>query len=565
MNNKLILEINRQKKLMGLVVEATGPGPITSWGGKLFKQLMGTNVYSGSKSSFIDAFEKVKDLPSFSSFKSKGIKTFEDLVNDAKNINRIGNAGGQTGLLHKMTDSEYLIFVKDFVRQIFKEPSLVNLRQGVYNEYKKLLQPSDKAILDDLENFALNDDFASYSALKKSVQNRTPPTFDSDILSHIESKFSRENINDIGKDDWVTGLYNVIVKDNILISWFTKTKTKTNAEIEEYFIEFDQILQDFSRDLSNGITTNKENYLRRLNEIMTEIKKGETITVTELWKNMKDRIPENLKPKFENPDGTVNIGQFKEWVKYYDDLSGTSGRTIIEPEPIVTKLEALKRAITNPPLGPELAAVKRVGWWANFGKRLGNFLRRGTFRLKAERELNKKIMGSGVYKGYQAGELFLATFLYGPAVWAFLKTWGDLLERNEVIPDWVTFNKENFTDPSVKESSLTGKAFGKVMLRNFADQYGFSLEELEAGVTKGFSPGIFIGLEIIKILKTGGTGPITQTEIENGLKQVKADTLNLHRALEAEPTLSDIVEDTTVNAAYNEVINLDSVLQQIER
>jgi hypothetical protein len=150
-------------------------------------------------------------------------------------------------------------------------------------------------------------------------------------------------------------------------------------------------------------------------------------------------------------------------------------------------------------------------------------------------------------------------------VWAFLKTWGDLLERNEVIPDWVTFNKENFTDPSVKESSLTGKAFGKVMLRNFADQYGFSLEELEAGVTKGFSPGIFIGLEIIKILKTGGTGPITQTEIENGLKQVKADTLNLHRALEAEPTLSDIVEDTTVNAAYNEVINLDSVLQQIER
>ncbi len=579
MNNKLILEINRQKKLMGLIAEASGPGPVASWGGKLLKELLGTTKYVSDKSSFQDLFQKVKDLPSFSSFKSKGINTFEDLVRDSKNINR----ASQSGVLHKMTDSEYLLFVKDFVKEIFKEPKFKNLRQGIYDEYRKLVNVGDRQVLDDLENFALNDDFVSYNALKKSVQSRTPPTFDPNILTHIESKFSKNiNPNDFqipstlseklkaffnkkGMEfkTWAKGLSMALWDDNPIKQMIIKNKEATDLELERYFVEYEQIIQDFTDEVSKGIYNNKEVYLRRLDELSRKIATGNKTLLISLWKDMKTRLPDDIKTQFETPDGSLDIAQFREFAQYFDDIS-KGNSAIRKPENFVTKLDAVKKTFTNSQLTPgSVEGIVRYSGFKNFSIRLFRFLFRGTARVRAERDLNRKIIGKGAYKGYQVGELIMATTVYGPAIWALLKTLGDLLERNRYIPDWVMFDKENFTNPNQPESNVSFDGIIRVWWKNF-NILGIDPDTLGEKLSQGYSPGLFAAWKFIKEMKDGGTGPITEPEIIEGFnKGVKADTANINWALVNDlddTTLTNITEPDSLQMIRNNTyINLDDL------
>jgi hypothetical protein len=580
MNNKLILEISRQKKLMGLITEASGPGPISSWGGKLLKELLGTTKYVSYKSSFQDLFEKVKDLPSFSSFESKGIRTFEDFVVDAKKINEIT----PSGLGHKMTDSQYLLFVKDFVKEIFKEPNFRNLRQGIYDEYRNLVSVGDRQVLDELEDFAKNDDFASYNALKKSVQSETPPVFDPNILIHIESKFSKKvtpddfqipstlleklksffNKKGMEFKTWAKGLSMALWDDNPIKQMIIKNKNATDLELERYFVEYEQIIQDFTNEVSKRIYNNKEVYLRRLDELSREIATGNKTLLISLWKDMKTRLPDQIKTQFEKPDGSLDIAQFREFAQYFDDIS--NGNSIIrKPEEFVKKYDAITRAFSNYQLTPgSVEDIKNYSKLKNFSIRLFRFLFRGTARVKAERELNRKIITRGAYKGYQVGELIMATTVYGPAIWALLKTFGDLLERNQYLPDWAMFDKENFTNPNQPESNLTLQRLLEVWWKNF-NFLGFTPEAMGQKLSQGYAPGLFAAYKFLKELKDSGTGPITDREIIEGFKKgVEADTTNINRSLIQDlddTTLTNLTEPDSLQMIRNNTyINLDDLM-----
>lgn len=566
MERKILLEIERQKKLMGILsksnmINEAGPGPISSWGGKMIKSLFGTTNYASAKTTVEDLFSKMQSLPSFSKFKNKGIQTLEDFVNDAKNINRVNASTGS--VLHKMQDSEYRELAKEMVNLIFKEPNYRPIREGIYQEYKDIIK--SKSIIDfnqlnTLENLLKAGDTEGYVALKNSLQGKTPPTFDPNIITHLESKFPRKTPNNDGI--WV-GLYKSLVKDNTLFSaiksLYNLFTDQTDKLIDEYFIEYNQIVQDFSNDLANGITKNNKNYITRLDELSRKISKGSNDQISELWKQTKDRLPENMKSRFVNPDGTMDIGQFKEWINYFDGIEKT--QTVLQPQKFVTRFDALKRLFTNPPVGEDLSKLQKFTRTQNVAYRVGNFLKRGTFRLKEERMLNEKIIGSGPYKGYQAGELITSIFIYMPAVHALLKTFGDLLERNEMIPDTFLFDKETFTGGEARNVSV--KEFLKKSWEMMYKELGLNVDDVTNTFLKGFSPGLYYAGKLWEKLESGGTGPITQTEINEGLKQIEVDSANIKRALISEPDLRDIVEDSTLNNEADQIMNLDSLLNDV--
>lgn len=188
MKNKLLLEIERQKKLMGISKKptninesVTGPGP-WGWGGLFLKKLLTSTdaAVTGLRSRFENIYD---NLTTKTSLARKNINTFDEMVDDVKNINTSRNA------LVKGTNDEYLDLAKEFVLKIFRETGNDDMREIVLGKYKDVFNTATKKVLQDMEDLAISGNRQAFDAARRNAERGG--NFDPQILNYLESKIPR--------------------------------------------------------------------------------------------------------------------------------------------------------------------------------------------------------------------------------------------------------------------------------------------------------------------------------------------------------------------------------------
>lgn len=462
MKNKLLLEIERQKKLMGInertsILKESGPGNPYGWGGVLLKKLLSSSepALTRIKSRFEDAYNGLRTKSSFDKLEQKGVRTFNELVDDTKKVN--------TGAAVKGSDDEYIAFAKDFILKIFKESKYQDIRETVLEQYKNIFAPNTRKALDDLEALAEAGEKEAFETAR--LQAERGGFFDPVILNYLETKLlktkrdifidpknsqiqddafrnylqrldpeDQKHVNmmiqhakngdyeaffaqknslsqpldpemlrfiernfkiDVSNDNFFSLLMTYFFKNDLLLSSTVGALYKKIAGNSK--TKLDEIKIQF-RNIIDEISDDIEKgnnidleKLNKLNKLSREISEFNRSQIKEFWDGTKNVMPTPFLKKLENPDGNFDENIFMEWIKFYESASG-AGKQMLLPPKVVSKIDAFIRFWRG--RGSEnIKEVESSVRIKNRFMRLGMWARSGTFRLSKEIDANDKFYG----------------------------------------------------------------------------------------------------------------------------------------------------------------------------
>lgn len=528
MNNKILVEVRRQKKLMGLISESDIL--LENLSGNVMIELL-QKILSISKydAKFRNIFNILKNTEGFreadkiygtfsTSARMVDFDQFKSKISGLVSLLRTSRATVKPELIEA-----YKKIFDDFIEIIFTNNQFRDLRNDIFNKYYDSSPDTVKNSIDRLIQIAKEGKTKEFNdainILSRSVDLR--------ILNYTKKYFP---VQPVTGGFW-RGLGKSIISE--LSYFWNKFWVKRN--IDTLFKQYNDIVDKLSEDIAANKIENFNLYISNLDKLskqISEIKINPT-DLTNYWNQFKKDLPDNLKDLFEKPDGTLDYGQFESWITYFN--TNAAIREKIKPHGFVTRIDALKRILTNKESGIS-GTVQELSGYKTRMKRVGNFLLKMDARTANETALNKKIL-SGEFKGYTYGEYIKSLFFYSAFISTLIKTMLDVAERSFPEYDIWFGDKTKFEDPNLPETKFSKALFIKAIIENFNDN--FSIFTLTKGKTdiyefliqcaKSISPGAYTSARIIlHYVKMGGKAPISNEEIKQLQQNIEigVDTTN---------------------------------------
>jgi hypothetical protein len=549
MNKKILLEILRYKKLMGINSENNILTESRLPSGTGLDLLMKIFITGTQKPKFADLFNSLKQTQSFKKLddlyqESLGMRspTFDKF---RSNLDAVLRSRGQIARNFPNLIAAYDKLIDDLVSIIFTNNQFRELRRDIFLDYLDKSPNSTKNSVYQLIQLAENGNKKAfdeaYEVLLQSV--------DVNILNYTKLYFPvkpliRDRELYYGKNFWrfLKGNTNVTSSTTLKEFWtgLKKTLSETwsehqNKTVKETIDEMNRIVDKLYLDILANNINNYPAYFENLSVLLKKLNDysegtQQTARLAAIWQQFKKDLPSNSEVTkiFTKPDDTVDYIQFNDWIKFFN----TGRDKNLLPKGYTTRFDAIKKILTKSP---------KEGWgkwnplaYVSF-TRVANLAFKMDARIKSERVLNRKLFGRAQYAGQTVGSYTLSLFVTSSLVSAFLKTIMDIIDRQFPEDLWIGEDSKLY-DPNRPEGKLTQNLdlIGKAFMENFYNQFSFiSLVQGETDfieflkqVAKSTIPGIYLpAIEFFERSRAAGEEKLNKEQINQIQQNLTIDTL----------------------------------------
>lgn len=422
MGKKLITEVNRQLKLMGLNHQITES--VTQSLAIEFIQFAKIGVGLANRESFTTLLEKAA--------KESGaaIRTIEDFEKDYALFKRTGKSYVPPSVYQKMGATILREVAKESSTYKKMAESILNAYRGVFN----LTSATPGGVIIDkmigLAKGASKDENLLKQFEELVVDLKSRNIIDTNIPNIIKNLYYIKSIpsNVINTKEGFFAYLRTIPGIKQIYENSIK-KGLDRSGMQSLFTQVDSILRQIDDAVLEGKVENFDLASARntATQLLEKLALGEKDILRTIWLDLKQKLPGKTIEQLESKDGILNYNNLREWFEYYEKAAGAP--QLVKPNQYISRLEALIRIFSNPNY-KNLPTYKRIS--ESSSRILKEYLI-GSARTKDEVAQLVKVYGKKGKIGFNIGERLVAAIFYYPLIGAFIRTMGDYVENTGML------------------------------------------------------------------------------------------------------------------------------------